>query len=318
MSKTKTNINNFFASNNNFLKNEDNINILIGLLSLLLVLWVVMYLIPSIFVSLFQSLLGNIILLISIILFTAHDKRYGAALALLCFILYRFSYLSQNNKEDFTTQSLEEFIKVQQTVNPQVIYDTSILEKQATQEELDAFLRDGVWPWSQRVQDLYLEAVERNPYIKSYPQDSLRQARKVYNEKAITEILASQSKEGQFLIHGILVETDKYKERDGAGSYAVNSGLQTLTETSTLIKCNSKNNQPETVKYTGNEGILNSHTFDNKVIRPNEYNSLERIIPGFKFLKGPCNPCQNDYSCMFTLNETVAGVSDIYKYIWKL
>lgn len=311
-------------SNKSLNLTDDNISILIGLLTLLVVLWVIMYLIPSIFVNLFHSFLGSIILLLSTVLITAKNRKYGAIFAIVCFILYRFSHMvgiesqQSQQKEGFTTKSLDDFIKVQQTVNPQVVYDTSILEKQVTQEELDAFLRDGVWPWSQQIQDLYKEAVGKNPYIKSFPEDSLRQARKVYNQKAITEILASQSKEGQFLIHGILVETDKYKYRDGAGSYAVNSGLQTLTDTSTLIKCNSKTGEPETVKYTGEEGIMNSHTFDTKQIGPNNYSSLEDLIPGFKFLKGPCNPCKNDYSCMFTLNQTAGGVSDIYKYIWNL
>lgn len=298
----------------NFLQNEDNITALIGLLAILIALWVIMYLIPNIFISLFNSLLGNMILLISIILVTSKSKWYGLIMTLVCIIIYRFSHLLARNKEEFTTESLQEFLKVQQTVNPRLVFDTNRLQEQATQEELDYYLKNGMWPWSQQVQDLYLEAVQQNVFIKSYPKDSLRQARKIYNEKAILEILASQSKEGQFLINGILVETDKYKERDGAGSYAVHSGLETLTQTSTLIKC--KNSQPETIKYTGNEGILNSHTFDTKAIKdPNE---LENLIPGFKFLNGPCNPCTPDYKCKFTLNTNASGVSDVYKYIWDL
>lgn len=307
----------------NFLKNEDNVTALIGLLAILIALWVIMYLIPSIFISLFNSLLGNMILLISIILVTAKSKWYGIIMAIVCIIIYRFSHMlalapsTTIHKEEFTTQSLQEFLKVQQTVNPQLVFDTNRLQEQATQEELDYYLKNGMWPWSQQVQDLYLEAIQQNPFIKSYPKDSLRQARKVYNEKAIVEILASQSKEGQFLLNGILVETDKYKERDGAGSYARNSGLETLTQTSTLIKCSSeKNSQPETIKYTGNEGILNSHTFDTKPIE--DLKELENLIPGFKFLSGPCNPCAPDYKCKFTLTANASGVSDIYKYIWDL
>jgi hypothetical protein len=47
-------------------------------------------------------------------------------------------------------------------------------------------------------------------------------------------------------------------------------------------------------------------------------------VPGFKFLKDPCNPCLalNDpanYSCPFKLDikDTEEGVSPVWSYLWR-
>ena len=76
------------------------------------------------------------------------------------------------------------------------------------------------------------------------------------------------------------------------------------------------------IEYRGNDGILYNHV---KKITPVDYNNLEKLIPGFSFLKGPCNPCKNlnnppDYNCPFELNirGTEKGVTSIWKYLWNI
>ena len=74
--------------------NKKNMNMFVGLLSLLILLWLVMYFIPSIFVNLFDTTLGNFLLLVFVILAGMRDMTMGVGLALVLLILYRFSRMS--------------------------------------------------------------------------------------------------------------------------------------------------------------------------------------------------------------------------------
>jgi hypothetical protein len=68
-------------------------------------------------------------------------------------------------------------------------------------------------------------------------------------------------------------------------------------------------------------GSLNSPT-----ITELDYNDLENVIPGFKFLKQPCNPCialnaKPNYTCPFsvkTKNNPTGTISQVWKYLWNL
>jgi hypothetical protein len=97
--------------------------------------------------------------------------------------------------------------------------------------------------------------------------------------------------------------------------------LETHNNT-TLIKCGTnKDNQNvlQQTKYTGYEGILGAQTKD---VTDIDYNNLESIIPNFKFVDKPCNPCvalNQEYSCPFVLDipKNESGISQIWKYLWK-
>jgi hypothetical protein len=50
---------------------------------------------------------------------------------------------------------------------------------------------------------------------------------------------------------------------------------------------------------------------------------LEKLIPGFKYLNGVCNPCLNinstpNYNCPFELKikDNEGPMSPIWKYLW--
>ena len=170
--------------------NHDNKTILIGLLSVLVVMWMILYVIPNFLVSLFNTILGNLILLISLILVSSHDIKYGIALAILFVVLYRFSHF----KEGFTwsEESGRKFIELQNSINPHVIFDTRQIQKQASQEELDYFLKNSMWPWSKDVEDLYKELLEKNTYVRLNSEDAINEARTKYNQTIIMKILSSQ------------------------------------------------------------------------------------------------------------------------------
>jgi hypothetical protein len=200
--------------------NQDNKTILIGLLSVLVVMWIILYVIPNFLFSLFNTILGNLILLISLILFSSQDIKYGVVLAIILIILYRFSHL----KEGFTwsEESGKKFIELQNSINPRVVFDTKMIKKQASQEEVDYFLKNSMWPWSKDVEDLYKELLEKNTYVRLSTEDAINEAKTKYNQTIISQILSQQLDVLQSNKNAHKIMDD----RDGLGSYAFSSGLE--------------------------------------------------------------------------------------------
>ena len=200
--------------------NQDNKTILIGLLSILVVLWTILYVIPGFLVSLFNTILGNLILLLSLILVSSQDIKYGAVLAIILVVLYRFSHL----KEGFTwsEESDKKFIELQNSINPRIVFDTKEIQKQASQEEVDYFLKNSMWPWSKEVEDLYNKLLEKNTYVRLNSKDAINESKTKYNQTIITEILSEQLDALQSN-ENVHINVD---DRDGLGSYPFSSGLE--------------------------------------------------------------------------------------------
>jgi hypothetical protein len=74
---------------------KKNVNLLVGLISLLLFLWLIMYAIPGIFVNLFDTILGKFILLGLILLACIYNLKIGFGMAVILVILYQFSHMKQ-------------------------------------------------------------------------------------------------------------------------------------------------------------------------------------------------------------------------------
>jgi hypothetical protein len=313
--------------------NDENKTMLIGLLTILVFIWLVIYLIPSFFVSLFDTFLGRIILVFIVILVGLNNYRYGLMLGLILIIFTRFVDIvrinaSKNGKENFellSKLSTLDFLNIQHTINPRIVFDMEIIKKQASQLELDYFLKNGMWPWSQDVIDLYTEAINKNKFIRTYSGDSINYTRKIYNQAAILQLLAMETKEGSFLISGVEIhggpKNDLEDLPSGYGDFGYQSGLK--KHMNQLIKCNIDDNgnaSLEKTEYTGTGGIFGEQTSKKS---PVDYNNLESEIPGFKFLNGPCDPCKAmnstpDYSCPYSLDikGSSSGVSSVWKYLW--
>lgn len=299
------------VSKANSYKNNNNTTMLLGLLSLLVGLWLLLYVIPGLLFSLFHTFLGNLILLLLLILVGSQNAPLALLLGVGVIIFYRFSLL----KEGFTEDSTNQFLRLQQTVNPQLVYDMSNLAQQVSQSELDNYLQDGTWKWSEDVEDLYRESVKKNPYVRSNVElGDIEDASKIYNEKVMMDILALQNKEGQLLASGMTVlDVDKI-ERDGLGSYSMSSGLQPFNVGDSVIKCDGSQGM-EQVKYVGQESTFATPLYEKSILKNEE---LEKVIPGFKFTSGVCNPCSGldgDYSCPFTV-DSFGGTSNVWKYLW--
>jgi hypothetical protein len=317
-------IKNLFTNEYNTNENKTKI---IGLLTILIILWLTLYFVPEILTSLFNTLLGNLILLLVAILVSMYNVKYGIVIILVLVIIYRASHL----KEGFTwtNQSTKDFLLIEQTINPQAIFDVDFIQKnQASQEELDYFLKNGHWPWSQKVQELYMEALKTNPYIRTLPESALSYTMTIYNEAAILRILSYQTKEGEFLLNGVLVQDPSGNKLEdlpsGFGNFPYEAGL-IGNKSDDVIKCNTTKENGATLEritYTGKGGIYNEQT---RKVTPVDYNNLESIIPGFKYLNGPCNPCgainaKADYSCPFQLQvkDKSPFISNVWQYLWNI
>jgi len=309
--------------------NDENKTKLIGLLTILISLWLILYLIPELFNTLFNTILGNLILITISLLVSMYNMQYGIILSIIFVVVFRFSRL----KEGFTwnQDSTRDFLQIQSTINRQKIFDVNMIqENQASQEELDYFNKNGIWPWSQNTIKLYENAVKSNPFIRTLPEDSVNYARTVYNEAAILRMLSYQTKEGEFLLNGVLVKNpsgNKYEDLpNGFGDFALSEESGLLENRSDdIIKCNMKNPNNATLErttYTGRGGIFGEQK---SKITPVDYKNLEKIIPGFTFLNGPCNPCgavneNPDYSCPFRLKvkNKPPFVSGVWQTLWGI
>jgi hypothetical protein len=264
-----------------------------------------------------------------VILVGLNNYRYGLMLGLILIIFTRFVDIvqSKNGKESFELSQISQndFLHIQHTINPKIIFDMEIIKKQASQSELDYFLKNGMWPWSQDVINLYTEAINKNNFIRTYSCDSLNYARKIYNQAAILLLLSMETKEGSFLTSGVQInggpKNDLEDLPSGYGDFAYQSGLK--EHMNPVIKCNIDDNgnaSLEKTEYTGVGGIFGEQTSKKS---PVDYNNLESEIPGFKFLNSPCDPCKAlnstaDYSCPYSLDVKGgrSGVSSVWKYLW--
>jgi len=71
-----------------------NLNLVIGLFTLLIVLWIVMFAVPSLFVNLFDTILGHLILIAIIFLAAMYNINLSIGLAIVIIVLWRFSHMT--------------------------------------------------------------------------------------------------------------------------------------------------------------------------------------------------------------------------------
>lgn len=316
--------------------NKENKTILLCFLFILFILWIPLYFIPDLLTSLFETILGNLILFMIAVLVLSYNIKYGILISIGIIIVYLFCQLSIYNKNNKTIKesfvwdhkSTQDFLILQNTINPKVIFDVNMIQKsQASQEEVDYFNKNQSWPWSANTKALYIQQINRNPYVRVIPESSLNYAMRVYNEAAILRLISYRTKEGQFLLDGALVPDpsgNKWEDLpSGFGNYPYYYG-EMENHSKDVIKCNMDdptNAYLERIHYTGKGGIFGEQTYTTTRV---DYNDLENIIPGFKFLKKPCNPCgpineNPDYTCPFNIKlKGKPYITDLYKYLWNL
>jgi len=304
--------------------NNDNRLILIGILSIVVVLWVSLFAIPGLISSLFNTVLGNIIIFCIVILISINDLNRGLLIGFILILLKRaFDFSRQESFQMYPNSEWDEnikseFVSFQQLINPGTVFDLNIIQKQAKQEEAEYLLKNGYWPWSEETEKLYIEATNKNSMVRIFAEDDVSRVKTIYNNNAMLNLLANQEKEGQFLINGVEIDIkdNPMDLPNGYGDFAYNSEL--THKKRPIVKCNMERNVLEKTAVTGYEGIFNTDLYKTTDVNIDD---LETLIPGFKFKKGKCNPCDNlkRPSCPFELDiqGSEGETSSIWDYLWK-
>ena len=70
------------------------LNLVVGLLTLLIFLWLIMFAIPGLFYYMFDTILGNLILMTCVVLSGIYNVKLALGLGVIFVILFRFSNMS--------------------------------------------------------------------------------------------------------------------------------------------------------------------------------------------------------------------------------
>lgn len=232
----------------------------------------------------------------------------------VCIIVFNMYTKTKNGFQNYNTISwspnlIRRFNIYQKTMNKNVNqFDLDQLQRQASPSEAEEYLKTGYWVWPDDLKNLYIEKVWANPIIKIDPQYALNYAMRIYNKNAVRELLAWNTKEGHFLLYG--------------GDLGVSDGMP--KNINNTIKCSTDSvdtSHMEKKVYTGMNlwnGYMNSTT---TTVKPED---IPKEMPGFSFVKGPCNPCvalnsPGDFSCPFKLNiKGDDSTSEPWKQLWNL
>jgi hypothetical protein len=254
-----------------------------------------------------------ILLVISIILFNSFTKTKTG------FQNYNSSTTFNTNSSNWSPGLIKRFNIYQTTISKNIThFDLEILQKQATPLEVEHLLETGYWPWSEELQNEYLNKVLYNKIIKIEPKYALDYAMKTYNRNAARELLAWNSKEGQFLLYGGVSGTS---EKSGTSE---NNGTSEKSEKSlekNTIKCSTDSNGNSVMEKTVFNGMNLWNGYNTSVVKPED---IPKEMPGFTFVNNPCDPCvalnsPGDFSCPFKLNiKGDDSISNPWKSLWGL
>lgn len=243
------------------------------------------------------------------------DYKMASVIIVVCILLFFWRQLTYkvfegfNNKEEYRKWSpdlIKRFNEFQTTVNENNYqYDMETIQQQAPPEEAEELLKTGYWPWSDELKGLYIEKMWSNTMIKADPNVALRIAMKTYNQRAMTELIAWNSKEGEFLLNGVIIK--KNPNINGTNN--------------DTIKC-SYNDVPVLEKKTF-KGINLWNGYKNietTILSPED---IPKEVPGFRFASKKCNPCvaiNGDFSCPFSIATTTDKndeISSPWRMLWS-
>jgi len=133
---------------------------------------------------------------------------------------------------------IKQFLKLQSTLNPKFVFNVDDMQKYISKDEVNQFLTNGIWHWSDETKKQYLNYINNDPRSKDWVDASfdMKILQTAYSEKAIKKLLGGggcgdvkRNKIGVFIAeddHGLLYEG---REKDGSGirTFGMNSGSLT-------------------------------------------------------------------------------------------
>jgi hypothetical protein len=78
----------------------------------------------------------------------------------------------------------------------------NIIKKQVSAQEVRQYFKTGEWYWTPEIDRIYEDMLERDNSMSSHPYFAMKNAKRIYNQVAIQELLAWNTKEGKFILNG--------------------------------------------------------------------------------------------------------------------
>ena len=187
-------------------------------------------------------------------------------------------------------------------------FDLDILQNQTTPDEVEQLMATGYWPWPDDLKNDYMDKVMTSTIIKIEPKYALDYAMKIYNQNAARELLAWNTKEGQFLLYG--------------GDLGVSDGMPKNVHNT--IKCSTDSKGKSIMEKKIYTGMNFWNGYMNTTITTVNPEEIPKDMNGFTFVNNPCNPCvalnsPGDFSCPFKLNvKGDDSITNPWKSLWGL
>jgi len=207
-------------------------------------------------------------------------KQYAFFLMffIILFLLFYSNRYIEGFENGWNKQLIYEFLSYQNLYNPNYIFDINIIQKQVTAQEARQYLKTGEWYWSPEIDRIYENMLERDS-VSYHPYSAMKKAKRIYNQTAIQEILAWNTKEGKFILNGAN-DKDNHLRCNIHGQIENNNHLILPQEIPSL---------------------LNGFQFIKEPCNPCEI--LQEDVP--------------NYNCPFTINTGNGNkISPIWAYLW--
>ena len=244
------------------------------------------------------SILIIIIIVVLIIIFNSFIKKPT-----------KTGFENYYNTKPWSKDLIKRFNIYQTTMNKHINqFNFDQLQRQASPEEAEQYLLTGNWNWPNDLKNLYIDKIWENTILKIDPQVALNYAMGIYNKNAIREILAWNTKEGQFLLYG--------------SNLGVTEGMPKNMTNS--LKCSTDSVDSSHVEKKVYTGMNFWNGYMNSTTTPVNPEDIPREMPGFSFVNGPCNPCvalnsPADFSCPFRLNvKGDDSISQPWQQLWNV
>jgi hypothetical protein len=261
----------------------------------------------------YKNIIIIILLVISIILFNIYTKKVEGFDSNM---MYKYPW---------SQDLIKRFLIYQNTVNTNNNqFNLSVLQNQATPDEVERLLETGFWPWSDDLKYLYLDAVSRNTIVNIQPQFALNYAMKLYNQTAAKQLLAWNTKEGQFLLYGADLGVSPPIELSERVKQNPDLVANVPNNLHNSLKCTTDEHGNSVMKKTIYKSMNLRNGYPNTSVSIVKPEDIPNEMSGFSFVNGPCNPClalndTPDYSCPFKLNiKGNDNVSDVWKTLWNI
>jgi hypothetical protein len=200
-------------------------------------------------------------------------------------------------------------------------YNMRILQEQATASEAEQLLNTGRWPWSDDIKQKYKDAISRSPVISVDPGEALDNVMKIYNQNAIKQVLAFNTKEGKFLINGTISNTNNNNNNDDSNDDNEKFGVFNASALNpTTIRCSDDLHSSVLQKKVFN-GYNFWNGYKNTTTTTIKNEDIPSEVNGFSFVNGPCNPCDKQYNCPFRIDvndRTGDKITPIWAELWHL